>query len=235
MLGWEVAHGRDWDTATRRDGYGPLVMRLPAPADQSDVADLAARHGLRAERYFFEMSRQLRTPFAATDIPGVQLIDWDDTRSAEVHAVINEAFRDHWGHTDTTAQMWAEHTGSQAFRPSWSVLARDEGTDRIVGAALNCAWEQDWDVQGYTEGYTDQLGVLRTHRGRGIASALLIESMRRFADAGMEAAGLGVDSANPSGALRLYTSLGYHPTARTCIHQLTVTADDDHERGINPQ
>ena len=43
--------------------------------------------------------------------------------------------------------------------------------------------------------------------------------MRRFTAAGMDAAALGVDSANPSGALRLYQGLGYRQTASTCVHQ----------------
>ena len=115
--------------------------------------------------------------------------------------------------------MWDEVVGSRAFRPDWSVLALDETTATVVGAALNCAYEQDWQATGIREGYTDQLAVAHTHRGRGIASALLAESMRRFAASGMDAAALGVDAANPSGALRLYEGLGYRQTASTCVHQ----------------
>lgn len=101
------------------------------------------------------------------------------------------------------------------------MLAIDDSTDQVIGAAMNYAWEQDWEPQGYTEGYTDQLGVLASHRGRGIAAGLLLESIRRFSESGMDAAGLGVDSANASGALRLYEKLGYQRTASTCAHQFT--------------
>lgn len=87
--------------------------------------------------------------------------------------------------------------------------------------AFNVAYEQDWARQGYTEGYTDQLAVRAGLRGRGIATALLADSMPRFHEAGLDAAGLGVDSANPSGAARLYEALGYRETASTCIHELT--------------
>ena len=44
--------------------------------------------------------------------------------------------------------------------------------------------------------------------------------MRRFAADGMDAACLGVDTENPSGALSLYERLGYRPTASTCVHEL---------------
>ena len=57
--------------------------------------------------------------------------------------------------------------------------------------------------------------------GARFATALLLDSMRRFSADGLEAAGLGVDAANPSGALRLYEALGYRQTASTCIHQPT--------------
>lgn len=226
VLQWELAHGLAWDDATRRPGYGPLVLRLFAPTEQADVRNLAMRHELLTDRYFFEMSRRLdRTP----DVPvldGVRLVDWDVDRSDEVHRVMDEAFAEHWGHTDATAQMWQEGIDSHGFRPAWTVLAVDTSTDRVIGAAMNYAWEQDWGPQGYTEGYTDALGVLRSHRGRGVAAALLAESMRRFGEAGMDAAGLGVDAANATGALRLYEKLGYQRTASTCAHVLTRPQGD---------
>ncbi|OFE15571.1 hypothetical protein BA895_22435 [Humibacillus sp. DSM 29435] len=221
VLRWELAHGHEWDRTTRQPGYGPLVMRLGAPTAQTDVRDLAVRHGLATERYFFEMSQPLTAAAHEPTVDGVRLLDWHPERSAEVHAVVNAAFRDHWGHTDSTAEMWQEQLASHAFRPTWSVIAVDELTDEVVGAALNVAWEQDWAPQGYTEGYTDVLAVLRSHRGRGVATALLLASMRRFSVGGLDAAGLGVDAANPSGALRLCETLGYRQTASTCIHQLT--------------
>ena len=220
VLRWELAHGMAWDSATREDGFGPLVMRLLAPVDQADVRDLAERHGLAVERYFFEMSRKLDDLPSLPELNGVRLIDWDAERSHEVHRVVDDAFHDHWGHADRTDEMWHEVVTAEAFRPEWSLLAIDDVTDAVVGAALNCAFEQDWKATGITEGYTDELAVARSHRGRGIASALLRESMQRFAASGMDSAGLGVDAANPSGALGLYAGLGYVQTASTCIHQM---------------
>jgi ribosomal protein S18 acetylase RimI-like enzyme len=224
VLGWEMAHGMEWDVATRQVGYGPLVMRLNAPSGQADVRDLAERHGLSVVRYFIEMSRRLGDSPLVAELDGVRIAGWDAAHSREVHRVVDQAFHDHWGHTDRTDEMWDEVIGSSDFRPEWSVLAIDENTEAVIGAALNCAYEQDWQATGITEGYTDQLAVARSHRGRGIASALLQESMRRFAASGMEAAALGVDAANPSGALRLYEGLGYEQTASTCVHELVSPA-----------
>lgn len=220
VLRWEVAHALEWDQATRQDGYGPLAMRLYAPSDQADVRDLAQRHGLAVERYFFEMSRRLGDSPQVPDLDGVVIVDWDPSRSRETHQVVDRAFHGHWGHADRTDEMWDEVTGSEGFRAEWSLLAIESGTGTVVGAALNCAHEQDWRATGIREGYTDQLAVAQSHRGRGIARALLLESMRRFAISGMQAATLGVDAANPSGALRLYESLGYEQTSSTCAYGL---------------
>lgn len=226
VLRWEIAHAIEWDQATHQDGYGPLAMRLHAPCEQADVRDLAERHGLAVERYFFEMSRRLNDLPLVPELDDVVIVDWDAARSREAHHVVDRAFQDHWGHTERTDEMWDEVTGSEAFRPDWSLLAIESMTGAVVGAALNCAYEQDWRATGITEGYTDQLAVPQTHRGRGIASALLLESMRRFAISGMEAAALGVDAANPSGALRLYEGLGYEQTSSTCAYGLLRPSND---------
>ncbi len=190
-------------------------MRLLAPTAQADVRDLAVRHGLPTERLFFEMSQRLNAPVQVPDVAGIRLCDWDTERAGEVLALLNSAFRGHGGHVDATAQMWQEQLASHTFRPSWSVLAVDDTTGDVVGVALNVAYEQDWAPHGYTEGYTDQLAVRAGHRGRGIATGLLSASMRRFHEAGLDAAGLGIDSANPYGAAQLYEALGYRQTAST--------------------
>lgn len=38
----------------------------------------------------------------------------------------------------------------------------------------------------------------------------------------MAAAGLGVDTANTTGALRLYEGLGYRSTSTSCAHRLKL-------------
>ena len=63
--------------------------------------------------------------------------------------------------------------------------------------------------RGVLEFHGEPSGVRREYRGRGIAQALLADAMRRFTDAGMDVASLDVDSENPTGALGLYTKMGY--------------------------
>jgi hypothetical protein len=65
--------------------------------------------------------------------------------------------------------------------------------------------------RGWTvEAWVDSLGVLEEFRGRGIGGALLDRALRGFRDSGYKQVALNVDSANPTGATRLYEAHGMH-------------------------
>jgi ribosomal protein S18 acetylase RimI-like enzyme len=63
--------------------------------------------------------------------------------------------------------------------------------------------------QNIQEGWIQALGVRRAWRKRGVATALLCQSMRAFKAAGLDYATLGVDTQNLTGALQLYERLGF--------------------------
>jgi mycothiol synthase len=65
--------------------------------------------------------------------------------------------------------------------------------------------------------------VRRPWRGIGLGRALLVHSLRAFERRGLERAVLGVDSDNPSGAHRLYESVGMVVTARFEIYEKAAT------------
>ena len=60
------------------------------------------------------------------------------------------------------------------------------------------------------------LGVLRSHRRRGIGEALLRYAFVEFKGRGFERVGLGVDAESPTGAVALYERAGMH-VARTSV------------------
>ena len=78
-------------------------------------------------------------------------------------------------------------------------------------------YPQDWEALGHSQGRVDLIGVRPAWRGRGLAPALLAEALRTFAAAGMDAAGLDVDTGNETGALRLYEGMGFG------VHRTSVT------------
>ena len=121
----------------------------------------------------------------------------------------NEAFRDHFAANELDAETWARWvTGGHGFRPDCSYLVLDG--EEVAGYVLNSVHPDDWPGLGFTEGWTHQLGVRRPWRGRGIATVLLDLSAAAFAAEGLDFAALDVDAENPTGALGLYESQGYH-------------------------
>jgi ribosomal protein S18 acetylase RimI-like enzyme len=68
-------------------------------------------------------------------------------------------------------------------------------------------------------GYTETICVRRPWRHRGLARALLARSLRLLHKEGLTEAGLGVDAENPTGALRLYTSMGFVIERQTAVYR----------------
>ena len=87
--------------------------------------------------------------------------------------------------------------------------------DEVVGFVIVTVTEEDWPGQGFSSAYIELVGVTRAWRGRGIAPAVLARSLQLMADAGLEKAVLDVDSDSPTGALGLYTGLGFVESNRS--------------------
>jgi ribosomal protein S18 acetylase RimI-like enzyme len=137
--------------------------------------------------------------------------EWSDA----VRLAHNEAFARHWGFQPWTAQAWEQwETGHRDFHPEWSFVAFDRLG--IAGYLLSAGYEADWAADGFTQGWTNKLGVRPDRRKQGLAAALLGRAMNAYREAGMQYAGLDVDAENTTNAVSLYTKLGYevrHTTA----------------------
>ena len=59
--------------------------------------------------------------------------------------------------------------------------------------------------------HVDLVGTRREARGRGLAKDVLIAGLRAAREAGYRISELEVDSTSPTGADRLYRSVGYAP------------------------
>jgi ribosomal protein S18 acetylase RimI-like enzyme len=200
--------------ARRRAELGP---ETPAAAwihveeGVQDAAALATRAGYTPERWFSIMQRDLSVPLPEAALPdddGLRLVPWSAEIDDAVRLAHNDAFTDHWGFQPWDVETWQRwESGHRDFRGDWSFAVLDG--DEVAAYALSAGYVSDWEAQGFTEGWTGKLGVRRPWRGRGLAKALLVRSMAAFAGSGMQFAGLDVDSANPTGAVALYTGLGY--------------------------
>ncbi len=190
-----------------------------ADAGRADAIALFEAHGFAPVRWYLEMRRFLAEALpdpVATAPCRLEAYPLEAAEAAveRLRVAHNEAFADHWGSEPILPEDWARNfIGDPFFRPDLSLVALDG--DEIVGYSLNYVAESDWPATGVREGWVGQLGVRRAWRRRGLATALLIRSMEVFRAAGLEAATLGVDAENPSGAVGIYERVGFRPIRRS--------------------
>lgn len=118
-----------------------------------------------------------------------------------------EAFRDHWGYVEPTE---ADYRRFLAFpymdTTLWKVAWDDEGVAGQVKSYIDTASNVE---HGKRVGWTENISTARRWRRRGVAKALIVESIRELAARGMTAVALSVHTENPTGAFDLYAGLGY--------------------------
>ncbi len=212
------------DRALRMLAESPL--RLPAwvlsyAADRApEHGALARRLGFEAARWFTTLERDLAAPGpVAPPLPDGLTVDaFDLARSEAVRSARNAAFLDHWGSQPTSREGWESMIGLPSFRGDLSRIAWDG--ESVAGFVLAEVNEDDWERQGSRSGYIGLVGTVRAHRGRGLAGALLADVLAAFRDEGLECAVLDVDTDNPTGALGVYTRLGFAPTARDVAYRI---------------
>ncbi len=213
ILGWGVARADEILA-----GQPTHLLRVVEAFKEERLADAVALHeaaGFRPARWYFDMRRDLHEPIPHEPDPrGIRIEGYEAALGERLRIAHNEAFADHWGSEPLTAEIWnREFIGDPYFRPGLSFVAFDG--DEIAGYTVNYVAEADWEATGIREGWVGQLGVRRPWRRRGLATALLVRSMRAFRDTGFDAAILGVDAENPTGALGVYERVGFGPVRRS--------------------
>lgn len=218
LLGWQIERARALLDNGSAPGALPRFVRAMTYDFQGETLALYARHGLEPVRWSDEMLRDLASLPEPFEPQGIELVPWVPARSEEARLATNAAFADHWGFTPRDAAAWAHEVAAFGKRLDLSWLALEAG--RVVGVCRNAHFPADEAVTGRRDGWIDQVSVLRTHRGRGIASALLVRSLHAFRGAGLTHGMLGVDRDNPTGAYSLYERLGFRPRSTLVVHEL---------------
>lgn len=221
LLAWQVARARQLLAASGKDIPGRIATYIDD--GRPDKTALVRAAGFAARRYYIDMRRDLSQPIPEVTLrEGLRLVPWSPDLDDQIRRAHNEAFADHWGSEPQTAESWAD--GRTCFAREWSFVVLDRSNDRspVAGYLLSGRYEQDWPSLGYTEGYIDVLGVRRAWRGKRVATALLTTAMRAYAAEGMQFAGLGVDTANPTGAFGIYAALGFEPTRGSAMFTIEL-------------
>ena len=215
---WLELHGRpsaalvDWaeERATER---GDRILSGSWATNDVILVELR-RRGFRPIRHSFRMAIALDEDVAEPVWPGrVRVRTFREGDERTFYDLQHETFADTWEPIDTPYDEWAHWLlGDSSFDPGLWLIAEDEGEP--AGFALCKRRRGDSEL-----GYVQVLGVRRAWRGRGLGRALLLTAFHEFRARGLGRAGLGVDAENPTGATKLYESVGMRVTHRFEIYE----------------
>ncbi|MBE9186750.1 GNAT family N-acetyltransferase [Microcoleus sp. LEGE 07076] len=191
---------------------GPRVkLRTYARAEDGDRISVLTSNGFKVDRYFCRMARSLSEPIPEPQFPeGFALRQFPGEQDAEAWVeMFNQSFIDHWNHHDLTVEKFKYDLAKPDYRNDLDLIAvAADGT--FAAFCYGQISVDECDRTGRNEGWIACLGTRRGFRKIGLGRAMLLAILERLKAAGVETAILGVDTANPSGALRLYESAGFH-------------------------
>jgi mycothiol synthase len=212
-LAGQILHWADQHAAeVERERSVKLKLRAFVRKQQADQIALLERHGFRVARYFFRMARPLGEPIPEPVFPaGFTLTHTAGAADAERWVdLFNLSFVDHYNFHPLTPELHAHWLQDSAYRPEGDLIA--VAPDGTWGAFCFCLINREEnELNGRSEGWIRLLGTRRGYRKIGLGRAMLLAGLQRLKAEGVETAVLGVDAENPTGALRLYESVGFYP------------------------
>lgn len=220
ILEWQTARATERLAETPTDLEAIIIVERYSW--QEAKHSLFDANGYEPTRYFDELQRHLANDVPpAAEVDGISIVPWGPEHTEPSRLVYNVAFLDHWGTTPRSEAAWrSDVIENFGRRLDLSFVAYDG--DDMVGYCLNSHYPDDEAVTGRRDGWVDSIGTLSSHRGRGIASSLIVHSLLAFECAGLNSSMLGVDSDSPTGAYGIYERLGYRPLHRQVAYLKTV-------------
>jgi mycothiol synthase len=205
------------ESRAREEALPDAFFRYWIDERASFVADVLERRGFRRIRSSFRMQIELDGAIPEPEWPeGVSVRTFRDGDAERVWEMHEECFADHWEHVREPFEEWAHwNTEREGFDPTLAFLAEAGG--ELAGYALCRPHDGQPEIA-----FVHLLGVRRPWRQRGVALALLRHAFREFQARGFEKAGLGVDSENLTGAVRLYERAGMHVERRHDCYELRL-------------
>ena len=183
---------------------------MPAEKLRDDLRD----RGFTPIRHAFRMSIDLDDASVQPVWPdGIRPRTYGDGDARRFYDAGNDTFEDTWEPIVPSFEEWSHSVLERpSFDPSLWFLAEDGA--EVAGFAICRIHEVD-----RTLGWVHFLGVRKPWRGRGVGRALLLTALETFRSRGLSRASLGVDAENPTGATRLYESVGMRVSADFDIYE----------------
>ena len=211
LLAWSERHASELVETRAIESWAlPQFAGFGVARNNAAAIAFAESTGYDAIRYGFIMRRPLDAPIPDAGLPArIEVRPVVPDHHRPIWAADIEAFRDHFeprqrSEEDFQATFHGPNVDTSMWRVAW------EG-DEVVGSVLNQIDPDENARVGVDVGWLEHVSVRRAWRGRGVAKALIVHSLRVLRDRGMAVAALGVDGQNPTGAVALYEGLGFRP------------------------
>jgi mycothiol synthase len=206
LLNWSESRSRE--AAAEWTGSEPHVLSGWVDEREAGAIALLEAEGYGRVRYGFMMVRSLADPIADAPLPdGLELRPVVEADHRRIWDADSEAFRDHWGAMTRTEEDYVGWFATPEIDTSLWRVAWDG--DEVAGSVMPFVFPDENERLGVSRGWLEHISVRRPWRRRGLASALIVDSLRALRERGIGEAALGVDGENVSGALRIYESLGF--------------------------
>ncbi|MGC9540414.1 GNAT family N-acetyltransferase [Streptomyces sp. UG1] len=187
----------------RENGASRAVVHLHLNTRPTLDTDLIERRGWYVVRRYQVLQRPLKAVEDAVPElpPGIRLRACaDEADRARVHALYQSSFAEHFDFQPRTYEQWLHDVEADTL--DWS-LVWIAGTEGLGDAGFLMA-RDDHEAMGWIR----SIGVVREARGAGLGGLLLRNAFAAFAARGRDTVGLGVDTANATGAPALYARHG---------------------------
>lgn len=215
MLRWaqaglrEMAAGHDFESK---------VFRTDTDSRSEDAATLLEGDGYVAVEHHATLVRPDLANIPEAPLPaGIEIRPVTGSQLRTIFDADVGAFRDHWGFVEPTEGDWVQflnfpHRDETLWKVAWD-------GDRVAGQVRSFINEIENEQFDRKRGWAEFISTARSWRGKGIATALICESLRELKQRGMEEAALGVHIGNPHGAFRLYQKLGFEVQSQGATYE----------------
>lgn len=220
LVAWQLARAEEWLRETLAGEAGVDTLWVGASVDERVRArgQVLAEAGFAPEHWYHDLRAPLgaveahavpvavETPLGRVGIEPFGAHVAEEARLLHNEVLTGPRARSD-GHSDTpaTSEEWQQFLRRPVARPQWSWVAVADG--HVVGYVLNSLYVAD--AHSPREGWTDRLGVAYSWRGQGVGAALLRASQHSFAAAGLDDAGVAVDTDDPERDLGAFHASGY--------------------------
>jgi mycothiol synthase len=195
-----------WTISKARDEHPDWAMWPGANVLDTKLIDGWAKCGFTLLRRYFTMRMPISSDFERTQIEGLVIEPFDTTdpdQQRDWHRIHQDSFQNHFGFQARPFDSWIKKVlAENTFDPSGVFRASVNG--HTVGF---CQCTDEFVEE--RRGYISALGVGQDDVGHGYGEALLRHGIAYCASRRFDSVELGVDTANESGALRLYEKVGF--------------------------